>query len=456
MFWVGCVVLGSGVAFADGEYLPPSVTIAPPDTTGCPQQATPPEAVDTSEAIAPGATTPAPLPVPEEPVGGPAMGSCGFLLPAGAPAVPPDITAHAWMVADLTTGEVLGGKDMHGRYRPASTLKLLTVLAVWRTLADQDQTVTGTFDDAAQEGSRVGIGEGGTYTVRDLLLGLILNSGNDAANALARANGGTATTLAEMNSVAASIGALDTRAATVSGLDGPGQQTSVYDLGLIMQADLQLPGFAQLLGTTDATFPGYGEYPAFGIANENKLLAHYEGALGGKTGFTNDARNTFVGVAQRGSDRLLVSMLGGTQQPRRQWMQAASLLDWGFAARAADLNPVGRLVAPGADLEESASAASASADSASSGPQSASRSAASTTSGDPSTAGDASTTIGDDVGSSWLLWTALVAVAGVAVVVVVRRRRPAVQQATVDADTYPADEGSAPVEGDPTTGRAGS
>ncbi len=334
---------------ADDGYLPPSVTVAPPDTSDCAQQHTPPPAVDTSEEPAPGMTAPPPLPVPTDPVGGPALGSCAFALPAGAPALPSDITATAWMVADLTTGQVLGGKDVHGRYRPASTLKLLTMNVVLQTLTDLDAQVIGTRDDADQEGSRVGMGQGGVYTVRELFLGLLLNSGNDTANALARANGGVAETVAQMNTAAVALGALDTRAATVSGLDRAGQQTSAYDLALIMGADLAVPGFAEMLATPDATFPGFDTYPAFGIANDNKLLAHYPGAVGGKTGFTDDAGNTFVGVAERTGHRLVVTMLAGTHHPRRQWMQAASLLDWGFAVTDAGLPPVGRLVTPGGD-----------------------------------------------------------------------------------------------------------
>ena len=137
---------------------------------------------------------------------------------------------------------------------------------------------------------------------------------------------------------------MDTRAATVSGLDGPGQQVSAYDLALFTQADVQLPRFLEMLGTDTALFPGFGEFPAFGMANDNQLLGNYDGALGGKTGFTDDAGNTYVGIAQRGGHMLVVTMLGGTQQPRRQWMQAASLLDWGFAAVNSSLAPVGELV----------------------------------------------------------------------------------------------------------------
>ncbi|RIJ77458.1 penicillin-binding protein [Nakamurella silvestris] len=330
----GSVVLpGTAVAagFATGdEYLPPSETVTPPDTSDCPQQKLPPPPVDLSEEPAPGETSPAPLPVPTPAPGGDGLAECGFVLPDGAEDLPSDISAAAWMVADLDSGEVLGAKDPHGRYRPASTLKLLTALTMLTELPDLDAVVTGTQEDANQEGSRVGIGPGGKYTVRQLLLFMMMGSGNDTAFALARTNGGFDKTVADMNGIAADLGATDTRAVTVSGLDGPGQMTSVYDLALITRAAMQHPEFPELVSTKTSMVPGFGEYEKFGIANDNQLLHSYEGALGGKTGFTDDAGNTYMGMAERDGRRLVVTMLGGTQQPRRQWMQAASLLDWGF------------------------------------------------------------------------------------------------------------------------------
>src|SRR5690606_39526019 len=91
--------------------------------------------------------------------------------------------------ADLDTGAVLAAQAPHARHRPASTLKVLTALTAIRSL-NPDQVVQGTAEDQAIEGSKAGIGPGGQYTVRQLLAGLLLNSGNDTAQALARAMGG--------------------------------------------------------------------------------------------------------------------------------------------------------------------------------------------------------------------------------------------------------------------------
>ncbi len=316
--------------------------------TACSQQVAPPPPVDSSEAPAPGTALPSPMSVPDRPVGGPRMGECGLILPAGAPAPPAGISSMSWLIADAGSGDVLATKDPHARNRPASTLKLFTALLA----ADQlptDRVVVGTQADADQDGSRVGIGPGGRYTVRQLLTGLFLVSGNDAAHALAGQLGGVTATVEQMNELAARLGALDTRAATPSGLDGPGMSASAYDLALAFRQVLSRPLLVELMGTKQANFPGYGKRPGFVVSNDNKLLSTYPGALGGKTGFTDDARHTQLDAAQRGGRRLIVVLMRGEQRPVSMSEQAARLLNYGFAL--APGHPVGQLVdeAPPAD-----------------------------------------------------------------------------------------------------------
>lgn len=320
----------------------------------CSQQIVPPPPVDTSEAPRPGELAPLPISVPDVPVGGPRMGECGLVLPWDAPDPPPGITAMSWLIADADSGEVLAAKDPHARHRPASTLKLLTALLA----ADQlpiDRVVVATETDANQEGSRVGLGPGGRYTIRQLLTGLLLVSGNDAAHALADQLGGVATTVTQMNKLAAELGAFDTRAATPSGLDGPGMSSSAYDLALAFRRVLDRPLLVELLGTRQVDFPGFGDRPGFVVSNDNKLLRSYPGALGGKTGFTDDARHTQLDAAQRGGRRLMVVLLRGEQRPVSMSEQAARLLDYGFALPTGA--PVGQLVT-GAEALESFSATS--------------------------------------------------------------------------------------------------
>jgi D-alanyl-D-alanine carboxypeptidase (penicillin-binding protein 5/6) len=315
---------------------------------GCPQQIAPPPPVDLSEVPAPGTPAPPPMSVPNRPVGGPLMGVCGLVLPVNAPLPPAGISAASWLVADADSGEVLAARSPHARHRPASTIKLLTALLAAQQLP-LNRVVVATQDDANQEGSKAGLGPGGRYTVRQLLTGLLLVSGNDTAHALAGQLGGVTETVEKMNELAAGLGALDTRTATPSGLDGPGMSTSAYDLALVLREVLNRPLLTELLGTRQVSFPGFGERPGFVLSNDNKLLRNYPGALGGKTGFTDDARHTQVDAAQRGGRRLIVVLLRGEQRPVPMWEQAARLLNYGFALTPG--RPVGRLVDEAAPLE---------------------------------------------------------------------------------------------------------
>jgi D-alanyl-D-alanine carboxypeptidase (penicillin-binding protein 5/6) len=204
--------------------------------------------------------------------------------------------------------------------------------------------------DFERGSSAVGLLLGGHYPVETLWLGLLLNSGNDAANVLARLGGGNAgvpSTLDAMNAEARHLGALETHAATPSGLDGPGQFTSAYDLALISRADFGRDDFRRYISTVRAQMPAQPpkDTRGFQIQNENQLLYTYQGALGGKTGFTDLARHTYVGVAERNGRRLVATVLGAEAQPLRGWQQGAALLDWGFSVPV-DAS-VGRLVEPG-------------------------------------------------------------------------------------------------------------
>jgi D-alanyl-D-alanine carboxypeptidase (penicillin-binding protein 5/6) len=181
-------------------------------------------------------------------------------------------------------------------------------------------------------------------------LGLLLNSGNDAANVLARVGGGSGgvpATLDAMNAEAKHLGAADTHAVTPSGLDGPGQFTSAYDLALIARECFTRDDFRRYTAAPRAQIPPQPpkDPRGFQIQNENLLLTNYPGALGGKTGFTDLARHTYVGVAERNGRRLAVTLLGAEHQPIRAWQQGAALLDWGFGLPA-DAS-VGKLVKPG-------------------------------------------------------------------------------------------------------------
>lgn len=319
---------------------------AAPDTNTCPYKETTPPAVDASEVPKPGESPPGPLPVPAKPMGGDALSGCGVITAPGTPPIPNDISAEAWLVADLDTGDVIAAKDPHGRHRPASVIKVLIAMQAIKDLPIH-KVVAGTAEDSAQEGTKVGVGENGYYSINDLLHGLLMYSGNDAAHALAAQLGGMDTALGKINSLADKLGGHDTRVATPSGLDGPGMSTSAYDLGLFYRYAWQNPIFTDIVSTQSFDFPGRGDagYP---IENDNKLLANYPGALGGKTGYTDDAGQTFVGAATRDGRRLVAVLLHGTRQPIAPWEQAAHLLDYGFSTPPG--TRVGELIEPDPSL----------------------------------------------------------------------------------------------------------
>lgn len=331
----------AGPAAAQPEE-PSTATTTPfatPNTDSCPYAGSPPPAIDLSEVPEPGESEPDPLPVPADAVGGAAFSQCGTITPDGAPALPADISATGWVLSDLDTGDVIAAKDPHGRYRPASTIKILLALVALQNL-DLNTTIVATAEDADAEGSAVGIGKGGVYSNFQLMQGLVMASGNDAAHALAAQLGGTEATVEKMNTKAEELGALDTRTATPSGLDGPGMSSSAYDLALFFRTAMQNPTFAQLISTETVQFPGFPkdptvpddvDRPGFTLSNDNQLLYNYDGALGGKTGYTDDARQTFVGGAERNGRRLAITIMKGDVLPIRPWEQAARLLDYGFA-----------------------------------------------------------------------------------------------------------------------------
>jgi D-alanyl-D-alanine carboxypeptidase (penicillin-binding protein 5/6) len=333
---VAPTVLGLPVAAAEPNAGPAAGTDA------CRYKVSTPPAVDSSEVPRAG-DPPAPLPVPSSPVGGNALGGCGIVTAPDTPPVPGDISAEAWLVADLDSGAVIAARDPHGRHRPASVIKVLVAMASLKEL-NLNKAVDGTPEDAAAEGTKVGVAPGGRYTVNQLMHGLLMHSGNDAAHALAVQLGGMQTALEKINVLAGKLGGRDTRVATPSGLDGPGMSTSAYDLGLFYRYAWQNPTFADIVATRTFDFPGHGDHPGYQLENDNQLLYNYPGALGGKTGYTDDAGQTFVGAANRDGRRLVAVLLHGTRQPIAPWEQAAHLLDYGFAT--APGTRVGTLIEP--------------------------------------------------------------------------------------------------------------
>ncbi|WP_076471576.1 D-alanyl-D-alanine carboxypeptidase family protein [Micromonospora avicenniae] len=336
---VTSVALGAILALPAVAITPPARTAAAPYLP-CPAVKPP--------TPAPAVPSPPPVDPAQRAVGGEALATAGLAIPSGVPKAPA-VTATAWLVADLKTGEVLGGCGPHERRTPASVQKLLLAATLMPRLDPTQEVEVARSDllDLDPESSLMGVRAGGRYAVEDLWLGLLLCSGNDAANVLARLGGGSAGRqggVDAMNEEARRLRAYQTHAATPSGLDGPDQYTSAYDLALIARAAFAREDFRRYMATEVARIPARSGSPALEITHDNTLLGHYPGTLGGKTGFTDLARQTYVGVAERDGRRLAVTLLGAETAPLGSLGEAAALLNWGFALpRGAS---VGHLVAP--------------------------------------------------------------------------------------------------------------
>lgn len=340
---IGTVALGNSSAWADPPGPGHVVGVNPttPPTDHCPHRSATPPAVDTSEVPKPGATTPAPTPAD-------AAGRWTATIHLrrrrrrwNGP-TPARLTSAAWLVADLGTGDILAAKDPHGRYRPASTIKVLLALVALDEL-HLDAPVSVHRAEYETEGDSCGTGPRGHYTNRDMVTGLLMASGNDCAMVIARQLGGVEATLGKMNARAKDLGALDTRAASPSGLDAPGMSTSAYDLAVIFRAAMANPTFREIIGTRQYRFPGYPprpeipgdpDHPAYEMVTSNNLLAErFPGVLGGKTGYTDDALKTYVGAARVGSrEVLIVQLYGLSTESSSYWAQAKDLFRWGGRA----------------------------------------------------------------------------------------------------------------------------
>jgi D-alanyl-D-alanine carboxypeptidase (penicillin-binding protein 5/6) len=239
----------------------------------------------------------------------------------------PQGPAEAWLLADLDNGRILASRNPIEPHAPASTIKALLALVVLDQLP-LTAVITATPANTDVECSCVGVKEGRAYTVRQLLDGLMLVSGNDAANTLAEGLGGYQAAVARMNAKAAAVGARNTHASSPSGLDGPGMEstTTPYDLAIIYRAALHNPTFAAIVRQQSSLFPT-DDGPKK-IVNQNELLQRYPGTMVGKTGFTNLAQHTFVGAAQRNGHSLVVVQMYGSGD---MYGQAIGLLDWGFS-----------------------------------------------------------------------------------------------------------------------------
>jgi D-alanyl-D-alanine carboxypeptidase (penicillin-binding protein 5/6) len=244
---------------------------------------------------------------------------------------------------------VLAAYDPHRPARPASTQKTLLALTMAPRL-DPASTYTADVADTEVDGTRVGLVAGQTYTLDDIWYGLFLRSGNDAANAIAKAgaDGDVAKAVRMMQAEAYRLRANDTTVRNPSGLDADGQFSSAYDLALWGRAALGRGDLRHWFGTLRHDFPGdhtatgtKQTRKSFAMYTQNRLINRYPGAIGVKAGYTTLAHNTLIAAATRDGHTVLATLMTA---PSDVAGQAKILLDWGFAHLNAP--PVGQLVPP--------------------------------------------------------------------------------------------------------------
>ena len=261
-------------------------------------------------------------------VTGPAAVELYELAPVAPPA--PIIKARSAVLVDLDSGKTLYQVDPHGRHAPASLTKVVTALVALDHLRlDQTVMVPVSINQLPWDSTRMGLRPGERLTVRELLDGLFLNSGNDAAITLSDAAMPRATFVGLMNAKAATLGMADTHFANPIGLDDPAHYTSSADLARA-SAELirRFPDVAAIAATPSLTLPATATHHAYALYNLNELVRKYPGATGLKTGWTGHAGGCLIATATRDGRHLMVVLLASP----RIFDEAAALLDYGFAS----------------------------------------------------------------------------------------------------------------------------
>ena len=237
-----------------------------------------------------------------------------------AVSAPSDRAAGA-VLMDAESGRVLYGHDAHKPRLIASTTKLMTALVAVERAVDLDETVTVKGEWLGSEGSSIYLKAGEEITLRGLLYGLLLQSGNDAAMVIACHTAGSVEEFVElMNRRAAELGMKDSSFANPSGLDHENHYSTPYDMALLARACLDNSTVAELCATKSITV-GTRTF-----VNHNKLLWRCEGCVGMKTGFTEKAGRTLVSAAVRDGQTLICVTLNDGDD----WNDHRKLLDYGF------------------------------------------------------------------------------------------------------------------------------
>lgn len=260
-----------------------------------------------------------------------------LILTTNADSLPvPSLEAQGVVLMDGITGDVLFFKNPDVQFEPASTTKIMTALVTLEK-TNLDDKVTIGINPPLVDGSMIGIATGEVYTVRELLLGLLLESGNDTAEALAEyISGSNAAFGVLMTEKAKSIGAKNTIFKNPSGLHEDGHVTTAYDLALIMKEAYSNADFNEIARTQYYLFENNPNYDGSEkwINNKNHCLNqqtpyYYKYTYSGKVGYTPEANHTYAASAVKG-DQVLISSFLNASNKDAQFSSVGPLFEYGF------------------------------------------------------------------------------------------------------------------------------
>ena len=239
----------------------------------------------------------------------------------------PTINSRAAIVYERSSGKILYGKEENEKRKMASTTKIMTAIVVLEN-TNLDDIVTISSKAAGTGGSRLGLHKDDKISIRDLLYGLLLCSGNDAAVALAEHVSGDLSNFANMmNSKATSLGLSSTHFVTPHGLDDDNHYTTAYELALITNYALKNDVFANLVKTKTYTI-SINNHPKT-LSNTNELLGNLDGVYGVKTGFTNGANRCLVTAVKRDNMDIICIVLGADTKKDRT-KDSINLINYSF------------------------------------------------------------------------------------------------------------------------------
>lgn len=239
----------------------------------------------------------------------------------------PGVSAEYACVIEMKSGEVIYEKNAHTKYPMASTTKIMTALIALEN-SSPDDVVNVSANAAAQEGSSLYLREGDRIKMSDLLYGLMLNSGNDAAVAAAEHISGDTQSFAElMTARAHEIGAEDTQFKNPNGLDADGHYTTAYDLALIAREAMKNEVFREIVSTRTKKVTLENNGADIYLSNHNKMLKLYDGANGIKTGYTRATGRCLVSSAEREGMEFVAVTLNAPDD----WRDHTNMLNYAFA-----------------------------------------------------------------------------------------------------------------------------